>query len=465
MAQDEIKSPQGAPEAAELLAEVEARVAEKRAQGLYDPEEVIRVEQAVASFAEARDDGTEAELMLRQANLQKLWDTKQSDFVTHRPGLMGWLVVSLKRAIHKLTKVPLSVWLSRQVRFNDELVKLVNVMAPQHAELRRRVRHNETRLDALEEFQRGARERLQYHGSRLDESDRRLAEALDDLRRKVDARIAGLERAAGSERGQVETYLAELQQTLAGLAAEGRVSEQAAEAVGQKRRAARGSGYLTFEDLHRGEREEIKQRQSVYLPLFAEGVGQGHPLVDLGCGRGEFLELCRQEGLPAKGVDLNQEMVLACRERGLEAVEADALAFLRETPAESLGGILMAQLIEHLTLDELTELVSLAASRLRPGGVLVAETINPECLTTFAGAFYLDLTHNKPIHPEAARFLWQWAGLGQVEIMRLSPYPPERRLEELPASDDELHQASARNFHRLNQLLYGYQDYAVVGRR
>jgi O-antigen chain-terminating methyltransferase len=187
--------------------------------------------------------------------------------------------------------------------------------------------------------------------------------------------------------------------------------------------------------------------------------------LDIGCGRGEFLEAARDAGLKAIGVDLNPEMVAFCNGRGLEVAENDAVEYLRGLPDASLGGILAAQLIEHLELDQLTEMVSLCSAKLKPGGVFIAETVNPQCLSTFSGAFYLDLTHIKPIHPEAARFLWRWAGLGQVEVVYLSPYPPDHRLENFSESDDGLAGVVNRNVQRLNALLYSHQDYAVVGRK
>jgi O-antigen chain-terminating methyltransferase len=242
--------------------------------------------------------------------------------------------------------------------------------------------------------------------------------------------------------------------------------------VGELRAKSRGAAYLAFEDLHRGTRQEIKRRQAVYLPYFSEAASPEAPILDLGCGRGEFLELCREHGLAARGVDVNPEMVAFCREQGLDVAEADALEHLRACPEASLGGILLAQVIEHLTLDQLMELTALCASRLKSGAALIAETVNPQSLSTFAGAFYLDLTHIKPIHPEAARFLWRAQGLGQVEVVYLSPVPAEHKLE--PASGGEsgadlagagIAGAFNRNVKRLNELLYGPQDYAVVGRR
>jgi O-antigen chain-terminating methyltransferase len=439
------------PDVAQLLSEVERAVEEKKAAGLYDPQELRRVEEAAVEMVQAREDGAEAELALRHAQLQQLWDAKVCGVTTHRTGLPARLILGAKRLVHRLSRFFLGVWLARQVVFNDELVKLLNVLVPQHSDLRHRMTHNEGRLDRLEEMRAETQS---------------LAQALEDLRRELeaqgrasDARLSALERELAQGPARTEALLARVQELLKQTGA-----ADAAQEVSALREENRASGYLAFEDTHRGSREDIKQRQRVYLPYFQEAVGPQRPLLDIGCGRGEFLEVAREAGLPAKGVDINPEMVALCRQQGLEVVQSDALDYLRGLPDQSLGGILAAQLIEHLTLDQLTELVTLCAAKLAPGGVLIAETVNPQCLTTFSGAFYLDLTHVKPIHPEAARFLWRWAGLGQVEIVYLSPYPPEHRLETYPEQEG-LAGAFNRNVERLNQLLYGYQDYAVVGRK
>ena len=135
--------------------------------------------------------------------------------------------------------------------------------------------------------------------------------------------------------------------------------------------------------------------------------------MDIGCGRGEFLEILKEAGLPAVGVELNPEMVSTARKKGLDVLEEDGLEYLKGLPNLSLGGIFLSQVIEHLGPGILRELVRTAFFKLAPGGALIAETINPKCLTTFSGAFYLDLSHHNPIHPEAARF--------PMGIPRLSP--------------------------------------------
>ncbi len=440
---------------AQLLAQVEASVQEKKASGFYDPAEVRRVDQAAVSLAAAAQDGALAEAALRHANLQRLWDAKVCGVTTHRGGLAGRLLVSAKRLLHKITKPYLGIALAQQVAFNDELVKLLNVLVPQYAELRGRQRQSESDLESLFQAQGRNESRLTRHDE--------LLHAQAQTNQEGEARLSSLERQAGRGAAQNEELLARLQEFMTRQAAAGAAAPQAAREVSELRAQSRGASYLAFEDLHRGSREEIKERQGVYIPHFRPALDEQHPLLDLGCGRGEFLELCREQGLPARGVDMNPEMAAFCREQGLDVQAADGLAHLRSLAPESLGGILMSQVIEHLTLDQLTELTALAASRLRPGGVLIAETVNPQSLSTFAGAFYLDLTHVKPIHPEAARFLWRWAGLGQVEILYLSPVPEAARLEPLPSGEEPLLGAFNRNVARLNQLLYGPLDYAVKG--
>jgi O-antigen chain-terminating methyltransferase len=222
--------------------------------------------------------------------------------------------------------------------------------------------------------------------------------------------------------------------------------------------------YVRFEEAHRGDEEEIKWKQRQYLPYF-KGKGK---VLDLGCGRGEFLELLKEAGVPASGVELNRDMVAHGLGKGLDVVQGDGLVFLREVADNSLGGIFLAQVIEHLDPETLRDLVRLSFAKLAPGGVLLAETINPQCLTTFSGAFYLDLSHRNPIHPEAARFLWESLGFREVAVLYVSPYPEEMKLKEMirredDSYEDELARVLNEDVRRLNALLYGSQDYAVLG--
>ncbi|MFH1060989.1 MAG: class I SAM-dependent methyltransferase [Pseudomonadota bacterium] len=444
----------GKVDVAALLQEVERQVQAKKDQGLYDPAEIRRVEQAAVSFAQAVQDMGAAQLETLRDGLNSLWNPLDWGVSTHRGGFKGRLVLGLKKLIYKLSRFPMSVWLARQVRFNDELMKLMNIMVPQHQAFQRWIPQTDPRLDGLEDLGRSHGERLRALNQRLQELDARQGE-----------RLALLEKDAGQRRAETERLLARLQAIVEEQAAAGLVGSGAATAMAGARAASRGQAYLDFEDLHRGSRAEIKSRQAVYLPYFQGAATAEAPVLDLGCGRGEFIEACGEAGIPARGVDINPAMVELCKNLGLDVVEGDGGEYLRAQPDASLGGILMAQVIEHLTTDQLTELVSLCAAKLRPGGVLIAETVNPQCLSTFAGAFYLDLTHQKPIHPEASRFLWRWAGLSDVEIRYLSPVPPEYRLEKVAGAEGGVAAVINRNMQRLNDLLYSHLDYAVVGRK
>jgi O-antigen chain-terminating methyltransferase len=155
--------------------------------------------------------------------------------------------------------------------------------------------------------------------------------------------------------------------------------------------------YRGFEDIFRGSEDFIRERQRVYVGV----IGARAPVLDVGCGRGEFLDLLRDEGLPAKGIDLDIGMVAHCREKGHDVEQAEANGYLASQPDGSLGAIFSAQMIEHLAYDDLLRFVELAHRKLTTGGVLIAETVNPHSIQAFK-TFWVDLTHKAPIFPEVA---------------------------------------------------------------
>ena len=226
--------------------------------------------------------------------------------------------------------------------------------------------------------------------------------------------------------------------------------------------------YVAFENQFRGSPEEIRRRLTEYLPRF-EGRSD---ILEIGCGRGEFLELLREQGISARGLDVNDAMVQETRARGLDAVRADALEYLLATPDSSLGGIFAAQVVEHLPPEYLGRLIEVAGHKVRPGGVIVLETINPTCWVAFFESYIRDLTHAKPIHPETLQFLVRASGFRQVTIEFKAPVPEAEKLALLPWSlpaGDETLQALVEHVNaqaeKLNHRLFGYQDYAVVGER
>ena len=219
--------------------------------------------------------------------------------------------------------------------------------------------------------------------------------------------------------------------------------------------------YLSFEDIFRGNREDIKQRLRVYLPLVKEaGVGASSmPILDVGCGRGEWLELLREENLKAGGMDINRSMLAECRNRGLEVMEGDVLAHLRSLPDASLGAITGFHLVEHLPFEALIAFLDETVRVLKPGGIAVFETPNPENLLVLSRFFYLDPTHHNPIPSHTLKFLVEARGLCRVEVLQLNPFD-ESFLLRADGNSVETELAT-----RFNSYFYGPQDYAVVGRK
>src|SRR6266480_399543 len=215
--------------------------------------------------------------------------------------------------------------------------------------------------------------------------------------------------------------------------------------------------YVAFENQFRGSRELIKKRVRVYLDDVrgAGAVTADSPILDLGCGRGEWLELVNENGLAGEGVDSNAIMVSACQERGLRGNGGDALEYLRALPAESRGAITAFHLIEHLEFQLLVQLLRESFRVLRPGGLAIFETPTPDNVLVGSNRFYSDPTHLHPLPKEYSRFMLQSVGFSDVVARPLNP--DKDSLPENAASPE------LRNF--LNRLFFGEQDYAVIGKK
>lgn len=433
------RATEGTIDAARLMEEIKERVRERRASGFYSEDEVRRITQMEIELAESAPTFQD-ELEEHLEQLNDGWDTAAEPVIaSHRAGV-GAVIVAAKKLLRRVTRPYITLILARQVEFNSALLHLLNAFVlpvrDGMASLTRR----------LEDLSLDLQERLTVEHGERQRRDREVAERLGVLTARLEDLRAEVERLRRPISGAQLAPSPVVPPDLGALSA---------------------AAYVRFEDRHRGTREEIRQRQQAYLGLFA-GLG---PVLDVGCGRGEFLELCREAGIEARGIDVDSAMVARCREAGLAAEQADAIAYLEAAPDGGLGGIFCAQVIEHIPPEALVALVRLAHQKLRPGGVLLCETPNPACLTVFSGAFYVDLSHLKPIHPEAARFVLESAGFHDVEIRYVNPVPPDGKLQRLEPfwymrRYEEVFLSQINdNFERLNQLLWGAQDYAVVGRR
>ena len=210
--------------------------------------------------------------------------------------------------------------------------------------------------------------------------------------------------------------------------------------------------YASFEDQFRGKRDEIRERLQVYVPILKEAQ-IAEDVLDVGCGRGEWLELLESEGIKARGLDRNRIFIDECRRAGLDVVEADALTHLRSLPGESLNAVTSFHLVEHLPFETLIKLLDEMVRTLRRGGLLILETPNPENLLVGGCNFYADPTHRHPIPSQTLQFLLESRGLHNIRILKLRPWD-EAKIE----GDSEI-------VKRFNEMFYSAPDYGIIATR
>jgi len=228
--------------------------------------------------------------------------------------------------------------------------------------------------------------------------------------------------------------------------------------------------YLGFENRFRGSEALIAARLQDYVPLFTSCVN----VLDVGCGRGELLELFKAKGIAARGIDMNAAMVARCRDRGLDVEQADAITYLERQADGSLGGLTAIQVVEHLQPAELVRFLRLAHDKLRPGSPIVLETINAACWAAFFDAYIRDLTHARPLHPGTLEYYVRACGFSNVDVQFREPVDEQERLARIPPADPARADDAAlarivavvnANAEKLNERMLSYRDYAVVARR
>jgi SAM-dependent methyltransferase len=371
------------------------------AAGILPPEEVdvdalfarLQAEVRRGGAAEGKGAPGRDPLVAWRNQAERLWSVSAERPIRRRPGAKGFVAYGVKKALRPFLRWYVEPLAAEQRGYNDAVLKLVDELSE--------------RADRAVAGEEAARRSLAEHEQRLTRVERRPP---------MDGPAAA-----------------------------------AARSVASQPAAAAFPDYFAYEARMRGSTHSVRDRQRVYVDDLRDAA----PVLDVGCGRGELLALLREAGVDGRGVDADADMVAYARGEGLDVEQADAVAYLEGLEDGSLGSVFAGQVVEHLPPPILVRLLELAARKLRPGGLLVAETINP--LSPLAlRSYFADLTHAQPLVPETLALLAGQAGFREIETRFLNE-PAER----LAVPDDPV---IAANVRRLNEILFAPLDYAILAR-
>lgn len=504
------------PNVADLMSEIRARVLAKAAARADEPPPHI-LASADCSPSGKRKAGD----LFRSDNLRYLNTFKipprgfSADQVkSHRPGLAGWAVANLKKKVGSVLGFFLEPYLQAQREYYSQLNRFLvdSVIYTDQRdydifwELIRKIDY-----DIGKTVERGDRSHAELLGSvhsLRGDMLQAIHEHLGSLRESVakhDAAIAVLD---GVTKG-LESIVARLPQMTATAgqpAVKNDASSTSSTTISDPR-------YLLLENRYRGSQTDIRNRLQGYVALYKDMYTDMHanmhtdmhksvpsrvtpsqsaseitamseitatsemtatskisaPVLEIGAGRGELQLLFKEVGINSFGVDLDAAMVEEAHAQSANVKLADGLEVLRQAAPQSLAGVIAIQVLEHLPVDILRELLRLTKEKVMPGGRAVFETINPRSLLALSSNYFRDLTHVFPLHPDTLGFEMELAGLSVVETRYLSPVSKEAQLREIPIPEDApprfvtALEGVNRAFDQLNELIYGYQDYALVG--
>jgi O-antigen chain-terminating methyltransferase len=393
------------------------------------------------------------------------------------PGLVNNIAQALKRWVSRA----LDWHVREQVEFNRAAVECVNTTIEalnesnralsELAGLRERVTETLDIRDHWHEWRRGWEEKLATNEAQFLRGLADLRAAYEHRATQMEMNLRDLMRAQHRDfEGALERSGLEIQKNLWAdlerirdeyerlIHNELRVLRQRASAARQVEAPAAGGvlaptgslrlDYLRFSDRFRGSEEYVARNQKFYLEKF----DSCENVLDIGCGRGEFLVALRDAGRRGRGLELSEELVNVCRQKGLDVERADMFEYLDSLDDASLDGVFCSQVVEHLPPERLPDFARLLGKKTRRGGLAAIETPNPECLAIFATHFYLDPTHTRPVPAPLLAFYLEEAGFGRIEVQPLSPAVESMpELQDLPAD--------------FRDKFFGGLDYAIIGKR
>ncbi len=401
------------------------------------------------------------------------WDIQNDSYLisSHRP-VIGKMLVEGRNIIHGEVKRYVDPVINKQREFNESVLRILNSIVK--------------KMPTQEEIEGKLDQQIFNAKSEIEgKLDQQIFNAKSEIEGKFDEQIfntkseikGNLDETIGQLRPDLSIEIIEqIKSTLMDIDHEIYNRTWLANVLGEKitgyydKEAPPGNkeldlNYFLFEEKFRGSRADIKQRQTSFLRYF-EGCKN---ILDIGCGRGEFLELLRDNGIIGHGIDINEEMVKFCISKGFDVEKNDAVSYLEKLEDGSLDGIIMDQVIEHLDSHYIIKLLKLCYQKLNFGYYIVIETVNPLSLVSLTN-YYIDMSHKRPIHPETLKFLINYANFRELETIFFSPIPDDKRLKKTNIEGIEgdflrLIEVYDQNIDKLNTILYGPQDYAIVAKK
>jgi len=453
-------------------------------------------------------DGSSGEIEKDLGYINSNWDIQNNSYYisSHRP-VMGKAMVRGRELVHGEVRRYVDPMVFKQNEFNGSTVRILN-------EAVRRFDEIASKLDVLENMLGQLRGEIEEKigqarteiGEEIDERlrgeiEEKIGQARTELGEDIDERLRGeIEEKIGQARTEIgedidERLRGEIEEKI------GQARIELGEEIDERLRSVvaamnedienkawlasilerrkdsydlpastpavvDGMNYFVFEERFRGPRKDVKLKQLAFVDYFE---GCKHVL-DIGCGRGEFLELLGDDGIGARGIDVDENMIDYCISRGLDVENVDAVEYLENIEDKSIDGIFLDQVVEHLEPGYLIKLLDLCYRKLKYGYYIIMETVNPLSFVSFAN-FYIDMTHKKPVHPSTLKFLLESAGFREIETKFFSPLNDEARLRKIDM-EGGMEEGQRRqieiynqNIDMLNNILYGAQDYAMIGKK
>ena len=420
----------------EIMANIRENIRKKRAAGELppDPNSVIAAS-SEDSLARESSNTINDDLSYINSN----WDIHNNSYfinshsfiISSYPSFVGKFLVKGRRLVHREVRRYVDPMISCQTQFNACTVRIITQTLQRCNEL----------------------------NNQQQESDKKIADCITAAKNELNSMIEFTIPKLFTQMDKdihAKAWLAHL------------LEERAQKALAQKNESflENHTNYFLFEERFRGSRIDIKQRQLAFLPYFEKC----SRVLDIGCGRGEFLEILKNHDIGCIGVDSDPDMVAYCRSRQLDVGQSDAITYIETLEDKSLDGIFIDQVVEHLEPDYLIQLLALCHQKMKFGYYIVVETVNPLSFVSFVN-FYIDMTHKRPVHPETLQYLFSASGFRECEKKFFSPVSDEARLKKIEgtadmnATETKNIEVYNHNIEMLNTVLFGDQDYAVIGKK